>query len=1292
MALKCLMQSALLSASAGKWRECDAASLRLNVRSSGCREDCSTERYSLGVLATPGVTLDGVYLFIAVQIPDSILTIALQENDGTWADIPGTVTQIDGSSLVKGSLFFYVPFPTPYTASTRQLRMRLHSSKGGCIFWWRSNTASDYSFVLVTEVATTPEPGDTLLLDQDVSLTVDEDLTLGPTEGLSLVLGTRSGFLVPQPSKEITIDLGAGRVHTPSAFTWRIGSAENRIQANAKVYIHSSTTADCVFQLSHYYWDFGTYNEVVRGDFEFWGECSDALRLLVAEDVAAGQSVVNTVEPLPAEWVDGDEITFAGKVRNAADGVTYYIRRTGERQIQLYADSALSVERPLDALLGAGGAIVNLTEASRGLGIQIHSPGQTNLLQSSSASHPTAARSVVVEGVNLTNMLLTTPEIDGPDTPPPSVRSVVCRIDKATSGSILFSYTPAPYKTGGIVENVHILNDMYNYGAFVFHGLQATYRAITIRGFASAGNFGFVTGVANTVTDMVCSGVYRGSNRNAAVIGSGHVISDLTIISGRLQINCNASTFLRVRQRCSEESGTWLRNAVGNRFINCLFGVGTTNAEYDIEFEPHTLSQNVFENCVVGDKGIAPNYRDACAGSFLQFHNYGGVVGDHRTWKREAVFTTDAPQYTNLVQRQQSAAETGEHQFALLTQSVGGQPLHLIVNGQMDAPYYSGASCDLPRVDVYTDGHSPSGPADASSALAASDALQTVALPFTPELDDRQIVLAFRTRTDQAGAAVRWSDARIVRRQWGYRFEEFVVPIAETVTYPVAQIPTRQPNPFVTLSEAEAGALTGISYDGSTITQTENHTVSEIYQWFQWWASQEENITAPVPFNTEDGINYTCNAHYILNGCTLSGSGAQKVIQLGDHIYSRENGGRTDGVIFVDRFGTHVAITLTNIVPGSTVQIYDLTDDVELYKDVLLSGRLDIYFTHTGDDHSVRIRVRKAQYLAWETVGILTVNGLVIPVNQTLNPVYDQTGVDGSSVTEFSFDGSQIKVFVDDPDGRTTVQRLIAWYYWAISSPSFIGLQGSNLTTPSAQWAQLLSGLQVKNLSTQPLLITGGNLTDADNSPYEVVDMTGGPVYIVSAWPAANATDMAVATRIELDTRSVKLDVPVSSRSSHVPADVWDHPNRSLSEPVTLTEDYERARMAAIPGDAMSLTSAAVSAVKEDLLTREEYIPPDNAGIATILSSLPARVQRGVAFQLPVFLRSLVGKGIPGLQVAGYIVGENNERVPLATPIEEIGSGWYRVFFTAQEMDAAKIGCELQAAGMPTTTLTIVTQ
>jgi hypothetical protein len=244
----------------------------------------------------------------------------------------------------------------------------------------------------------------------------------------------------------------------------------------------------------------------------------------------------------------------------------------------------------------------------------------------------------------------------------------------------------------------------------------------------------------------------------------------------------------------------------------------------------------------------------------------------------------------------------------------------------------------------------------------------------------------------------------------------------------------------------------------------------------------------------------------------------------------------TDGSFIVEQ---SVDITAPNIIDDSRVQIYNVTKGAELDNSVV-SGGSGYSFTVNLSDASIdsgdTIRLRatyQTGVVAMEEIevsGVVTSSGLTFTSSQTSHEVFDAYGVDGSTITEFSFDSGNIEVDINDTNNTTEIQRLACWETYFETTE-----QGVRDFFGCIRWESLNSikievavcDLKLDNVKVNPLQITGGRLYRSDgttviSSGSNSIQIDYEPVYI------GNADDI---TEIKA-TIDANLDATVSSRAS----------------------------------------------------------------------------------------------------------------------------------------------------------------
>lgn len=366
--------------------------------------------------------------------------------------------------------------------------------------------------------------------------------------------------------------------------------------------------------------------------------------------------------------------------------------------------------------------------------------------------------------------------------------------------------------------------------------------------------------------------------------------------------------------------------------------------------------------------------------------------------------------------------------------------------------------------------------------------------------------------------------------------------------------PVRTINPVVQVSEAVAAAYTGVTISPAApkITVTVGgsaDTWRKVYDYYQAWACL--NLASAALLTSADGINFTlpltCKIEWdgmpingTLNGgwlqlpapgvhsYSLSGS---KIEFMGAGTYDMSNSKFSGTVEFVNTSGgavtvqtpiginytntgpdvtvvlpsSNVFITAPSLISGSRVQLYNITDGVEMVNTVLAGDGLS-YELPFVEVKVVRLRSDHASKLPLETIGVLASAGLTFLDVQSEDNVYLGNGVDGSLVTEFAPDGPNIQVDINDVDGVTDVVRLYAWLQWYMTTEEgvrsvFFG-SVSAIDTANYVIDQAKANIKLDNISPTPLRVIGGNLTRRDGSTVIAassgsIQMDPGKAYVV---------------------------------------------------------------------------------------------------------------------------------------------------------------------------------------------------
>lgn len=362
------------------------------------------------------------------------------------------------------------------------------------------------------------------------------------------------------------------------------------------------------------------------------------------------------------------------------------------------------------------------------------------------------------------------------------------------------------------------------------------------------------------------------------------------------------------------------------------------------------------------------------------------------------------------------------------------------------------------------------------------------------------------------------------------------VTLTQTVAAPIKIAQRMLADAHITATEATAGAYTGIAIDQplGTITITEAHTLDELYDYVQWWASRDANLKHAIPLTTSDGITYSLDYDLVIDGCTLTGIG--NIAMPSNALTLLSSGSSTAGITHAA--GALTTISVTGYAVGARLQVYDTVDAVEIYNDIPAGATLTLVQGWSAD-HLLRIRMARVvgvdADLPIQTFAVFSQAGAQVLLTPSPDTVYEANGIDGDTATEFTADFPNVQIDVSDPDGVTTPQRGYAWYMAGqMTAPGIANFHGGMSADDSLNYrinASVLD-MRVQNVSALPCVIAGARLYRDDGSS---IFATGvGPIqsepskaYVASG---ASAASVASAVRTELAVELARVDADVSSR------------------------------------------------------------------------------------------------------------------------------------------------------------------
>lgn len=635
-----------------------------------------------------------------------------------------------------------------------------------------------------------------------------------------------------------------------------------------------------------------------------------------------------------------------------------------------------------------------------------------------------------------------------------------------------------------------------------------------------SGNYGvrFDAGglVRSTITRL---GIANGGTQGMFIAGN----IDVTIVDADIGASFN---FIRF------EGATR-----GLKFKDSRFGTGPGNgsaltAYINANRQNYFLTDIEFENCywpagMFTEANMLGALTVVDEGFLLKHTNPNGENRFEWSKKRGSLFDDASITYRGDKSIKHILSLAGRPSiFSIPVPSASGVATTVVGYMRKNATY---GSANLPKVTLGGMGSTPA----TVTMTDVSDQWQKFTLTATQNSGfSGDLTLAWEGAYNGTVGAAMWLD--------GVCFYPFTTKVRHFGYELREQETARTADQFITLSESAALALpVAVNHATNTITITGAVSNAQVYQACIADLCQTANLVEAIHITTPDGANFTTSYTVALSGAgAISGA-------------------------YTDAAGTHVLITAPALVSGSRVQVYDVTAGSELYNGVLAADGLTLATTFSSA-HTIRLRADHATKLPLQAAGVLSATGLTFLDVQVDDTVYTGNAVDGSTITEFSADGPNIQVDINDLDGITSVQRLYAWmqFYQTTSAGIASSFFGAMSASDAANYVidQTLVDLKLDNVNASPLRVVGGYLSRKDGStiiaatsssiqmdpgraylPGGSVSATVDPAAVSAAvWSAGSRTltassaptpeQVATAVRTELATEMGRIDASVSSR------------------------------------------------------------------------------------------------------------------------------------------------------------------
>jgi len=244
-----------------------------------------------------------------------------------------------------------------------------------------------------------------------------------------------------------------------------------------------------------------------------------------------------------------------------------------------------------------------------------------------------------------------------------------------------------------------------------------------------------------------------------------------------------------------------------------------------------------------------------------------------------------------------------------------------------------------------------------------------------------------------------------------------------------------QADPELTIASAVLDAYTGVSIewgsfledigdgDGdkpySIFIECNNYTLAQIYNWLQYQLLSASDIDAgagthigkiTAEFGSYKGGTFIGAIGVWLNNVATA--------DINNYIVHDDNGDPHEAPV------PPTSIAVNNIVSGSTVYMYDVTNTTELCNEVVVGTSKSVVYAG-GSGNTIIIRVRHKDYVPWKTTGVTTTLGMSATADQVLDGTI--SSYTASIATDYDVDtGTKIITHVT---GSTvyTVREFHSW-------------------------------------------------------------------------------------------------------------------------------------------------------------------------------------------------------------------------------------------------------------------------
>jgi hypothetical protein len=298
-------------------------------------------------------------------------------------------------------------------------------------------------------------------------------------------------------------------------------------------------------------------------------------------------------------------------------------------------------------------------------------------------------------------------------------------------------------------------------------------------------------------------------------------------------------------------------------------------------------------------------------------------------------------------------------------------------------------------------------------------------------------------------------------------------------------------------------------------TTTGKVTIQELVNFTATMSGGTLNL--PIPDTYAFGVvgsilelNQSSASTYNLRGCTISGTISLKNMSAFPMTVYLPNGtsystaGNTGGTITVDD-SVPTTITAPNLVSGTRVRLYNVTDSTELYNGVIGSGGLTFNINWTANK-TIRLTATyqsgTSAKLPLSATGIFTSNGLQFLDTQSDDTVYNELAINGSTVTGFSADYTNTDINITAGTNFSGAD-LYAWWVYSTTTADGIRYFVGGITASDVANFRInvdVVSLYIDNTTSTSIYQTDNRRIYRSDEAYPVRTPTSGGGGVDIAW------------------------------------------------------------------------------------------------------------------------------------------------------------------------------------------------